>query len=104
MIPLLDVYRRYYDWKMAAYIGGIFYITMAASALVIDGAFNLLGWIPPPKSDIHAEMMHFALDYTFWLNLVFLALAIALFVTARRHPVHHEHHHGDRAAGRGPAA
>jgi hypothetical protein len=25
VVPLLDVYRRYYGWKMAAYIGGIFY-------------------------------------------------------------------------------
>lgn len=91
VIPLLDVYRRYYGWKMAAYIGGIFYITMAAAALVMDGAFNLLGWIPPQKSDIHAEMTHFGLDYTFWLNLVFLALAIWLFVVARRHPMHHDH-------------
>jgi uncharacterized protein len=102
VIPLLDVYRRYYGWKMAAYIGGIFYVTMAAAALVMDGAFNLLGWIPPPTSDIHAEMTHFALDYTFWLNLVFLALAIALFIIARRHPMHHdhghdhEHHHASR--------
>jgi uncharacterized membrane protein YraQ (UPF0718 family) len=69
VIPLLDVYRRYYGWKMAAYIGVIFYITMAAAALIMDGTFNLLGWIPPQKSDIHAEMTHFALDYTFWLNL-----------------------------------
>lgn len=91
VIPLLDVYRRYYGWKLAAYIGGMFYITMAAAALIMDGAFNILGWIPPQKSDIHAEMTHFALDYTFWLNLVFLALAIALFVIARRHPMHHGH-------------
>jgi uncharacterized protein len=101
VIPLLDVYRRYYGWKMATYIGGIFYITMAAAALLMDGAFNLLGWIPQQKTDIHAEMTHFALDYTFWLNLVFLALGIALFVIARRHPMHHEHHHGEHAAGHG---
>jgi uncharacterized membrane protein YraQ (UPF0718 family) len=92
VIPLLDVYRRYYGWKMAAYIGGIFYITMAASALIMDGAFNLLGWIPARKSDIHAEMTHFAFDYTFWLNLVFLALAVALFVIAHRNPMHQDHH------------
>lgn len=107
VLPLLDVYRRYYGWKMAAYIGGLFYVTMAAAALIMDGAFNLLGWIPPQKTDIQAEMTHFALDYTFWLNLIFLVIAIALFVIARRHPMHHDHghadhaghHHGDHAAG-----
>ena len=106
VIPLLDVYRRYYGWKMAAYIGGIFYITMAAAALVMDGAFNLLGWIPPQKTDIHADDA-IRVDYTFWLNLIFLALSIVLFVIARRHPMHHghsdhEHHEGHcgHAAGR----
>ena len=100
VVPLLDVYRRYYGWKMAAYIGGIFYLTMAAAALIMDGAFNLLGWIPPRNSDIHAEVTHFALDYTFWLNIAAIALAIALFVIARRHPMHHEHghHHGHHEA------
>lgn len=94
VVPLLDVYRRYYGWKMAAYIGGVFYITMAAAALIMDGAFNLLGWIPPHNRNIHAEVTHFSLDYTFWLNLVFLALAIWLFVIARRHPMHHDHGNG----------
>ena len=28
VLPLLDVYRRYYGWKMAAYIGAVFYATM----------------------------------------------------------------------------
>ena len=100
VLPLLDVYRRYYGWKMAAYIGGIFYLTMAAAALIMDGAFSLLGWIPSRNTDIHAEVTHFAFDYTFWLNIVALALAIALFVIARRHPMHHDHgqHHDDHPA------
>jgi hypothetical protein len=40
VIPLLDVYRRYYGWKMAAYIGGIFYVTMAAAALIMELALE----------------------------------------------------------------
>ena len=30
VLPLLDVYRRYYGWKMAAYIAGVFYATMVS--------------------------------------------------------------------------
>lgn len=111
VIPLLDVYRRYYGWKMAAYIGGVFYVIMAAAALLMDGAFSLLGWIPRQKSDIHAEVTQFAFDYTFWLNLIFLGIAIWLFAIARRHPMHHghddhaghhhDHHHGDQHAAHG---
>jgi len=54
--------------------------------------FNALGWIPARNPDIRGEMMHFELDYTFWLNLVFGALAVALFWIARRNPMVHAHH------------
>ena len=47
VLPLLDVYRRYYGWRMAAYIGALFYATMVVSALVMDVAFTALGWCRP---------------------------------------------------------
>jgi len=95
VLPLLDVYRRYYGWKMAAYIAAVFYATMVASALIMDVAFNALGWIPATRPDMHAEMVHFSLNYTFWLNIVFGSVALALFLLARRHPMAHGHceHH-----------
>ena len=99
VLPLLDVYRRYYGWKMAAYIAAVFYATMAISALIMDVAFNALGWIPATRPDLHAQMVRFSLNYTFWLNIGFGLLAIAWFIVARRHPMGHGHrgqhdHHG----------
>jgi hypothetical protein len=41
VLPLLDVYRRYYGWKMAAYIAAVFYATMVIAALIMDAAFNV---------------------------------------------------------------
>ena len=45
-------------------------------------------------------MTEFSINYTFWLNLLALALAAYLFVENRRHPMDHSaHHHGsDEAA------
>jgi hypothetical protein len=45
---------------------------------------------------MRAEMVQFSLNYTFWLNLVFGAIALALVVLARRAPVvaRHECCHG----------
>ena len=109
VLPLLDVYRRYYGWKMAAYIAAVFYATMVVSALIMDVAFNALGWIPATRPDVHAEMVHFSLNYTFWLNIVFGLLAIALFVIARRQPTehghceHHAHHDHSNHHGHGQA-
>ena len=76
VLPLLDVYRRYYGWKMAAYIAAVFYATMVVSALIMDVAFNALGWIPPSRPNMHAEMVQFSLNYTFWLNIAFGVLAV----------------------------
>jgi hypothetical protein len=35
VLPLLDVYRRYYGWRMAAYIAVVFYITMVLAGLIL---------------------------------------------------------------------
>ncbi len=95
VLPLLDVYRRYYGWKMAAYIAAVFYATMVIAALVMDLAFNALGWIPGSRPDLRGAMVRFSIDYTFWLNIAFGALALCLFVLARRQPKMHSHceHH-----------
>ncbi len=97
VLPLLDVYRRSYGWKMAAYIGVVFYASMVVAALVMDVAFSALGWVPAHRPGaMRAEMVHFSLNYTFWLNLMFGAVALALVVLARRAPVaaRHECCHG----------
>ena len=99
VLPLLDVYRRYYGWRMAAYIAAVFYATMVVAALIMDLAFNALGWVPTRRPNLRAEMVHFSINYTFWLNLVFGALALWLFLLSRRAPAqhahceHHAHHH-----------
>ena len=96
VLPLLDVYRRYYGWKMAAYIGAVFYATMVVSALLMDAAFSALGLVPQSRPNMHAAMVQFSVNYTFWLNLVFAGIALALFVVARRQPMKMSHcaHHG----------
>lgn len=96
VIPLLDAYRRYFGWKAAAYIGILFYVTMVLTSILMDLAFSALGFVPKPNPNIRAEVSLFALNYTFWLNLVFGAIAAYLFILSARNPMkmgtHHEHH------------
>ena len=87
VLPLLDVYRRYYGWKLAAYIGGIFYVTMVLAGIVMDVAFTSLGLVPQSNLNIRAEVMHFDFNYTFWLNLVFGAVAVYLMWLASQKPM-----------------
>jgi uncharacterized protein len=102
VLPLLDVYRRYYGWKMAAYIAGVFYTTMVLSALLIDVVFTALGLVPQRDPNIRAEMTHFSLNYTFWLNIVFGVLAGWLWLLNLRHPIQmHTHDHQRNMHARG---
>jgi len=40
-------------------------------------------------------MVHFSMNYTFWLNIAFGLFAITLFAVVRRYPMQHRHseHH-----------
>ena len=40
VLPILDIYRRYYGLKMAAVLGLIFYAAMAGAAYVIELVFG----------------------------------------------------------------
>lgn len=100
VLPLLDVYRKYYGLAMACYIGGIFYVTMAVSAILVDVAFHALHLVPTANPHIRAMLVHFSFDYTFWLNLAFGALAAWLASMNARNPMDHRCHGDHHPDGR----
>ena len=98
VLPLLDVYRKYYGLKMAAYIGVIFYLTMASSAIVMDLLFNALHLVPAPNPHIREMLTHVSVNYTFWLDLAFGALAAWFVYLNWRNPMDHCQHESDAHA------
>ena len=89
VLPLLDVYRRYYGWRMMLYIAGVFFATMVLAAIAMDLAFSALHLVPKPNPNIRHDLEMFSFNYTFWLNLVFGALGIYLWRLDAEHPMHH---------------
>jgi uncharacterized membrane protein YraQ (UPF0718 family) len=91
IIPLILIYRKYYGTKLAFWITGIFYISMVIAGITVETLFSVLGLLPEPA---HSQMMmeSFKVDYTFWLNLVFVVIAGVLFWLAKRAPVSEESH------------
>ena len=79
VIPILDIYRKYYGWKMMWLILGTFYTAMFGGALVIEFLFQAAGWIPQERN---AEIVEAAvsLNYTTILNVIFLILAVVLLI------------------------
>jgi uncharacterized membrane protein YraQ (UPF0718 family) len=92
VLPLLDVYRRYYGWKMAAYIGIVLYVTMVAASLIIDRGFTALHLVPQPNTNIRMTLTTFSFNYTFYLNLLFGALAAWLWWLQSQNPMEHACH------------
>jgi uncharacterized membrane protein YraQ (UPF0718 family) len=77
--PILNIYRKYYGARMALFILATFYAAMAVAGYVIEIAFGGLGLIPD-RASAKIPDQGVSWDYTTWLNIVFLALAIALIV------------------------
>jgi len=74
VLPILNIYRKYYGLKMAGFLFVTFYAAMAVAALVVETIFGALGLIPAQRNARVVEAS-VSWDYTTWLNIAFLILA-----------------------------
>ncbi len=77
ILPILNIYRKYYGMKMAAFLFATFYAAMAGAALIVELIFGVLGLVPAQRN---ARVVDASItwNYTTWLNIVFLILAAVL--------------------------
>ena len=77
VLPILDIYRKYYGLKMMGFILVTFYVAMAVAALIVELVFGALGLVPTQhQAQIIEESI--AWNYTTGLNIGFLCLAALL--------------------------
>ena len=71
ILPILNIYRRYYGLKMAAFLLVTFYIAMVLSGLAVELLFQAIGIAPTERN---AKMVEASItwNYTTILNIVFL--------------------------------
>jgi uncharacterized protein len=106
VLPILDIYRKYYGGRIALHILGTFYVTMAAAGYLVEVLFGALGIVPTQRNIVvFTEGPSF--NYTTVLNLVFLTLAAMLvwrflrtggpamlrMMNAPQQTSEHRHHH-----------
>jgi uncharacterized protein len=77
VLPVLDIYRKYYGWRMAGFLLATFYVCMVLSGLAVELLFDGLGLIPSER-DADVVEASVTLNYTTVLNVVFLGLAAVL--------------------------
>ena len=83
ILPILNIYRRYYGTKVALLLGAALYATATLAGYLVELLFGWFGWIPS-RASAHLPAGGVSWDYTSWLNIVFLILAAALIVRFTR--------------------
>src|ERR1700693_653400 len=77
ILPILDIYRKYYGWKIAGFLLVTFYSTMVAAGLAVELLFQAIGLAPTVR---HAKIVEASITWnsTTILNIAFLAVAALL--------------------------
>ncbi|ETW25603.1 permease [Mycobacterium gastri] len=77
ILPILNIYRKYYGTKMTLTLLGTFYASMVVAGYLVELLFGAANLIPGERS---AMVMHAGIswNYTTWLNIVFLVIAATL--------------------------
>lgn len=101
VFPVLRVNARFYGWKMALYIAGVFLAALVLVSLVLHYGFAVFGLLPEAKPDVSRldPAERFGIDYTFVLNLVFALVTAAFGWLAIRMRGSGGHHHDHGGSG-----
>jgi hypothetical protein len=79
ILPILNIYRRYYGTRMTLAVLGYFYLAMVGAGYVVEILFGATGLTPHRQAAaVMSEGVRW--NYTTWLNIVFLVLAAFLVI------------------------
>jgi uncharacterized membrane protein YraQ (UPF0718 family)/YHS domain-containing protein len=77
ILPILNIYRKYYGRRMSLYLLAVSYSTMAMAGFVVGLAFNLTG-LTPAHHAVRVLQSHPEWNYTTFLDFGFIALILVL--------------------------
>jgi uncharacterized protein len=102
ILPILNIYRKYYGGRMSLYLLGVSYAAMALAGFLVGGAFQLLG-LAPTNHHVTVFDTQPTWNYTTFLDIAFLALIALLawrFFTTGGVEMLHAHTHRPEAGTR----
>ena len=74
VFPVLRINAKYYGWKMSLYILFLLFVSLIVTSLALHYGMDAAGLLPQSSGGGILEQEHFKINYTFFLNLGFLAL------------------------------
>lgn len=78
VFPVLRINAKYYGWKMSLFILFLLFTSLIGASLALHYGFDLLGMLPDPSGVTIQDRDFFKVDYTFFLNLAFIAVSAYL--------------------------
>jgi hypothetical protein len=92
VLPILDIYRKYYGWRMAGFLLATFYAAMVGAALIVEFVFDGLGLIP---SERNAKVVEASVTWNYTLLWRYFRRGGGLrMLKMMNAPMAHEHAHG----------
>jgi uncharacterized protein len=82
ILPILNIYRKYYGTRMTIFMFVTFYTAMVIAALVVEGVFTVANWVPARPgggSAAHAPAPSLSFNYTSVLDIGFGVVSLVLF-------------------------
>ncbi|SHW21432.1 membrane protein [Mycobacteroides abscessus subsp. abscessus] len=79
ILPILNIYRKYYGTRMMLTLLVTFYVSMVAAGYLVELLFGATGLIPTQRNAMVMES-GISWNYTTWLNIGFLLLAAVLVI------------------------
>ena len=77
ILPILNIYRKYYGTRMMLTLLATFYVSMVAAGYLVELLFGATVLTPTQRNAMVMES-GISWNYTTWLNIVFLLLAAGL--------------------------
>jgi len=75
VFPVLRINAKYYGWPMSLFILFLLFTALIGTSLSLHYAFDLFNILPDPSQVKIEDSTFFKIDYTFFLNLVFLVIS-----------------------------
>jgi uncharacterized membrane protein YraQ (UPF0718 family) len=79
ILPILNIYRKYYGPRMMFVLLGTFYVAMVGAGYFVEIVFGVTNLIPE-KRDVTVMEQGITWNYTTWLNIAFLVVTAVLLV------------------------
>jgi hypothetical protein len=75
VFPILRINAKYFGWKMSLFILFLLFTALIGASLILQYSFDLLSILPDPSQVNIQDSEYFKIDYTFFLNISFLAIS-----------------------------